>query len=266
MNKMRTRIAIVGSYTIDEIKLDDKVTESPGGSPVYSSLGVISAGGTPVVYSAKGKDFKFNVSALIEEGDIQTVEKSLRFKIEINSSGRRLILQHSIGKMTINWSKIKNNNGVIVSPVCNEVDPNGFIDVDIPIALDVQGFIRNCVEDQEISYTRLNLPRRKYTVIHSNYDEMQYGNFTVKELLNLGAQEVIISYGDKGFSLFYGDSERRYFTRQPGNVNVGNGDYLLAAYFTLRLRGYTEVEAGEEALELTENFSNFGPKLMLPPT
>lgn len=263
---MKTRIGVIGAYTIDEVKdlINNRLYIRAGGAPIYSSLGIYVAGGEPYVFTAKGKDFEFNRPAYISSEVVQLIDKNLRFEILLSDKGRTLILKKKINRIIIPYEQINVLNGVIVNPVCREVDLNQLNEIIVPIALDLQGFIRNCEEEKEIVYQRTSIiPNQKYSVFHANYEELMGSMLTVDELFKAGFKEIIISYGQEGFVIYTKRKVYEIKNNEIGSYEIGNGDFLLGYYFTLRLKGIEIEKAIEMAHAMSVKFAIYGLDLPL---
>ncbi len=260
----RIRVAVVGGFTVDEIVEGNKVEERLGGSALYTSLGIYRAGGTPEVFSVIGKDFKFNVPEFIVERKIEVREYSIRFRIVVQGNTRQLVLVKKVSPIRVNTEDLNDYDGVVINPVCREVCPN--LDVNKRIALDVQGLIRDCVENRPVTLTRTSLsPNKNFHVFHANDEELDSSGLSIDDLYSLGFNEVIISHGSKGFTLYFQGREKEFVPSVQGTVNVGNGDFLLGYYFTKRLMGLDPISASENALRASEDFSIYGLALLSLP-
>ncbi|TRN01562.1 hypothetical protein DJ527_05180 [Sulfolobus sp. F1] len=256
VRKSKIKVLIVGGLTIDEINGNNK----PGGSLIYSSLGVLRAGGVPSLYGLIGKDLDLKQLNFISD-----FEKY--FLIDDYTIKFRILLMPNINKSLVLLRKPKvqisnlgniNADGVIVNPVCKEVDLNN-LNTSLPVALDIQGLIRNCIENEYIKYeSDVKIPYNKnYMIIHLNYEEFTSSKLTLDSLFKTGFKEVIISDGYNGFVVYTNTGESHTFKPSKiGNNNVGNGDFLLGSYFTLRLSGLNISQATEIAGKLTEEFSS----------
>ncbi|BFH73222.1 hypothetical protein SJAV_11660 [Sulfurisphaera javensis] len=129
----------------------------------------------------------------------------------------------------------------------------------MPIALDIQGFIRNCEVNKEIEYVKANLsPISSYFVFHSNIEEFEKSELTINYLLGLGFKELLISYNEDGFELYTRNYKEFFKTSKIGNYKTGTGDTLIASYFYYRLIGYNPRDSALKAKEFVEWFSNYG--------
>jgi len=259
----RIRIAIIGGYTIDEIHENSIVYERPGGAPIFSSYGVFKAGGIPEVFSIKGKDFTFNIPDFIIEKFIQNVDYNIRFKIILNNDYRKIFLIRKNDEIHFDYGILNDYTGMIINPVCKEVPNN--IKINLPIALDLQGFIRNCNENEEIKLENANLyTNENYMVFHANDEELEKSGLNIEKLYTLGFKEILISHGSKGFTLYHDNKSTDYEPSIVGNYEIGNGDFLLGYYFTLRLLGNNIKESAEKSLLASEEFSMYGLNLRIP--
>ncbi len=258
----KIRLAIIGGYTIDEIHENNIIYERPGGAPIFSSYGVFKAGGVPEVFSIKGKDFTFDIPNFIIEKFIQHTDYNLRFKIILDNGSRKIFLIRKNGEIHIDYNTLANYNGIIINPVCKEVPTN--IETNLPIALDLQGFIRNCKENSEINLENVNLPSNNYyLVFHANDEELEKSGLTIEKLYTLGFKEILISHGSNGFTLYYNNKSADYESSIVGNYEIGNGDFLLGYYFTLRLLGNNIKESAERSLQASQEFSIYGLNLKI---
>ncbi|WP_418344679.1 carbohydrate kinase family protein [Saccharolobus solfataricus] len=250
----RSKILIVGGFTIDEIQ--GKIR--PGGPLIYSSLGVMRGGGIPKLYGLIGRDFDFEIDFISDlEKQLIYDEYTIRFKIDLTNEGRKLILL----KKPKNRIKVISDNtvdGILVNPVCKEVD-NMSIQSPIPIAVDIQGFVRNCIEYEEIRYEMgFRFPfNSNYMVMHGNREELESSKLELSDLFKVGFKEIIVSDGHNGFNVYTNMlAKYTYRPSKIGKNEIGTGDFLLGAYFALRLGGLEIIEAATIAGKLTEEFSN----------
>ncbi|AWS00587.1 hypothetical protein DFR87_06015 [Metallosphaera hakonensis JCM 8857 = DSM 7519] len=236
----------------------------PGGAPIYSGLGVTKAGGIAGGYVSIGEDFNFDLPDYISIIEKVIFKKTMRFLLEFKEGTRKLTLKHGHGPIPIVEQKLKGWNGVILNPVCGEIPPS--IDVSpLPVAVDIQGFVRNCVEGEEIVINRKFNYRvsSDLSIFHANTDEITASGVTVDELKDYGFNEIIISNGYNGFTLYTKEDGKTVYTPSVrGGNEVGNGDFLLASYFTLRLNGEDTITAARNSLKLAESFSILGQNVL----
>ena len=145
-------------------------------------------------------------------------------------------------------------SGIIINPVCNEIDlsflPN------IPIALDIQGFIRNCVIGEEIKYINAKLPRsNNYLAFHSNIEEFQSSELSIDLLFQIGFKELLVSYDEQGFELYTRNEKKFFKTESVGTYRTGTGDVLISSYFFYRLSGLDYEKSALKAKKVVEDFS-----------
>jgi sugar/nucleoside kinase (ribokinase family) len=250
----RSKILIISGFTIDEIQGKSK----PGGPLIYSALGVMRGGGIPKLYGIVGKDFNFELDFLSNvEKHLIIDEYTIRFNIELFNNNRKLtLLKKPLNKIKI--PKDDTVNGILINPVCKEIELNE-LNLNIPIALDIQGLIRDCVENKEIDYeSNLTLPKsNSYLVLHANIEEFRSSKLSLRQLFELGFKEVIISDGKNGFNIYTNNQE--IYTYRPNRIGkneIGTGDFLIGAYFSLRVSGFKINDASLIAGKLTEEFSN----------
>lgn len=248
-----TKILISGSFTIDIINGREQI----GGPPLYSGFAIAKLGGEPYVYSILGKDFNLKIPRFLKVYNIIEDENTVKFRHIFEGTRRKLILLSKPKK------KIKLNikedlfSGIVINPVCNEIDLS--LIPRIPIALDIQGFIRNCICEEEIKYVKAELPKsNNYLVFHSNIEELQNSDLSTNSLFQLGFKELLISYDEHGFELYTRDNKKFFKTENIGTYMTGTGDVLIATYFFYRLKGLDYEKAAIEAKKFVENFSISG--------
>ena len=251
--KSNKRIAIVGNFTLDLNGL-----ERLGGPPLYSGFAIYMLGGEIELTSSISKKDINRIPSFLPKKGVELTEKTTVFKIENVNGKRKLILKAKSNKKLIYEG---NADGIILNPVCGEIE---YVEYQKPIALDVQGFIRECSEGEEVGYKPLRLTRNtNYLVLHANYEEYMHSNVTVENLIELGFKEVIISYDEDGFEVYTSTGTRvKYKPSNIGEYKIGTGDVLLASYFIYRLNAYPVRESTELAGKFVEWFSTEGYRLL----
>ncbi|QIW23034.1 hypothetical protein EWF20_01915 [Sulfolobus sp. S-194] len=255
------KILIVGNFTIDLISEKEQI----GGPPLYSGFAIYKLGGEAYILSVLGKDFSHQIPNFLRIYKIIDDNNTVKFKHLFQNNSRKLILLSKTNNK-INFKSLVINNyfdGILINPVCNEVNLEN-INVNVPIAVDIQGFIRTCKINEEISYSSTSLPPNPlYTVFHSNIEELNSSGLSVEDLFKLGFKELLISYDEEGFEL-YTINNRKYFKpTQIGAYRTGTGDILLASYFYYRLNNLDPIGSAIKAKELVEWFSNLGYQELL---
>ncbi|GGT97077.1 hypothetical protein GCM10007116_13220 [Sulfodiicoccus acidiphilus] len=245
--RKKIRVLVVGNFTFDLI--DGK--RYPGGPPLYAGMGVVAAGGIPLLLGNYGPDYPLDILSFPHELIGERGPSTTTFGVSFVDGVRRMEVLSNAGSIS---EKVNvDADGVLVDPVCGEVREEFLRGVKAPLAVDVQGFVRPQCGLRPIP------PLGQ--VLHSNFEEYSTLKSTLQELSLAGNREVLLSFDSDGFILV-GDSRSRFVrTDMKGERTVGNGDFLLAAFFTLRLSGYDLWEAGEKAKWLVEAFSNSLPTL-----
>lgn len=264
---VRSRVAIVGAFTIDELVQGTEIVERPGGAPIYSGMGVASSGGEAGAYTAWGEDFSSPIPSYIILIKRHLFPRTIRFRIGFENGTRVLTLVAAHGAIDVDLGILRGWDGIILNPVCNEVPWRG-MEIDKPIGVDIQGFIRACEVGKPLRYSALKKVKisTPLTVFHSNVEELTLGGVSVEDLYEMGFREILVSDGRNGFTLYVkGGAKQKFVPSKVGNYEVGNGDYLLATYFTHRLNGLSELESAKEASLLTQEFSIVGPTLLPAP-
>jgi hypothetical protein len=242
--RKRSRILVVGNFTFDVI--DGK--RFPGGPPLYAGLGVVAAGGVPILWGKFGPDYPLQVLDFPHELIGLRGGNTTTFRVLFENGRRIMSVLENSGK--IGWPPSLDVDGVLVDPVCSEVDSNLLDGVNVPMAVDVQGFIRKICGTSPLPSQGM--------VLHANYDEFSSLDTNLQEL-SRGNREILLSFDSDGFLLISGSKTQFYRSDMRGERTVGNGDFLLASYFTLRVSGYGPWEAAQESKWLVESFSNSLP-------
>lgn len=245
------KILISGNFTIDILNGKEQL----GGPPLYSGYAIYKLGGEPYIYSIIGKDFNFEIPTFLKIFAIVEDENTTRFEHQLKGQQRNLILlSRPKGKIKLNL--VDNRfSGIIINPVCEEIDLSYI--PQIPIALDIQGFIRDCSEGEKIKYKKAVLPSsNSYLVFHSNIEEFESSGLTIEQLYNLGFKELLISYNEEGFELYTREGSRFLKTTNVGTYKTGTGDILLASYFFYRINGLDPSTSSLKSKKVVEDFSN----------
>jgi hypothetical protein len=245
-------IMVISSFTID--KYNGRFR--PGGPAIYSTLGVIRTNTSPLLIAGIGEDFKYRIKFMdnLEKKLIQG-KKTFLFEIETLVNGKRKVRVIERGP-SICSIEIENGNAII-NPVCQEISPllirkiNGFI------AVDIQGFSRVCEEGKEVSLRMPEFPpTEKYLVLHGNSDEIYSIYDSLNHIFKIGFREIILSFGKDGFEIITRDGTSfQYKPKIIGENEVGNGDFLLGSYFTLRMGQNSVVDSAKIAGMLSDYFS-----------
>ncbi|WP_149528623.1 hypothetical protein [Sulfuracidifex tepidarius] len=254
MRKSRTNnIVLMSSFTIDNYENNER----PGGPALFSTLGIIRGGGLPSLIVGRGSDFHFSLK-LIEDFIYKLIlgKNTFYFKIETLSDGKKKVKLLKSGPKI---NALPNDGiGVLLNPVCREIDGESIYRIEIPIAIDIQGFSRICKENMEVSLSEPEFPVSKsYLVLHGNSDEINSIYDNLHTIFKFGFREILISYGHDGFELLTSDNKSYYYNPTViGPNEIGNGDFLIGSYFALRLSRVEISDAVKKAGELSDKFSN----------
>ncbi len=250
---MMNNINIVSSFTVDKYER----YERPGGPALFSTVGIVESKANPKIVAGIGKDFKFKIKLLEKFGDTLILgDSTFTFQIHLLPDGRKNVKLLKRGPL-INSLKVS-GSGVLLNPVCREIDTSLIRVIDVPIAIDIQGFSRSCREGSEVSLATPELPMsRNYFVLHGNSDEIYSIYDNINALFRAGFREIIISYGREGFEVVTSEAKTFHYTPAViGNNEVGNGDFLIGSYFSLRISGVSIEEAVKRSGQLSDKFSN----------
>lgn len=253
MKSKMNSIVLMSSFTIDNYETHER----PGGPALFSTLGIIRSGADLSIIAGRGLDFRFSLRMIENFIDKLILgENTFYFKIETFGDGRkkvRLIKSGPRIEMSPNYGL-----GVLLNPVCREIDEKIISKIETPVALDIQGFSRICKENMEVSLSQPEFPISKnYLVLHGNSDEINSIYDNLNTIFKFGFRELLISYGHDGFELITNDNRSYYYKPTAiGSNEIGNGDFLIGSYFALRLNKTEIRDAVKKAGELSDKFSN----------
>ncbi|AAY80121.1 hypothetical protein [Sulfolobus acidocaldarius] len=258
--KKKKNIIMVGNFTIDVFNNDN---EKIGGSPIYSGFAVYMLGGIPHVVSSISNAYENILPPFLSKYKIFNSNNMTTFKLIYKENGKRDLLLVSMSERKLSIENHK-SDGLIINPVCNEIDVNILSNISFPSAVDIQGFVRICEENKYVILgNQFKLPyNRNYLVVHANYDELSKSMYTVSDLITTGFKEVLVSYDEDGFITFTRNSSYKFKPENIGPYKTGTGDVLLASYFMYRLNGIDPEKSTYLAGKFTEWFSNSGYRLL----
>lgn len=255
------KIAVIGSYTADY-----RNSEITLGGIFYSTYGIWKSGGKAYVITSLPSNFK--IQNPFSEDSIILGEGSLvKFKIILSNNKRKIYILNNPNKIVIDLKYFNYFDGILLNPMFNEILLKNVISIKCPIALDLQGIVRERNSESMVvnNFDKVveNLQATDYNlVVHGNNEELPSSK--VHELLyKFKFREVIRSHGENGLEFFTTHYSKYFNVENVGEYNVGNGDVLLASYFTYRLMGYDEISSILLARKLVEEFSIHGPPLIL---
>ena len=162
------RMLVAGFITIDSIKLPIRTVTSIGGPPCYCGLMCARFGLQVSALTKVGNDFPSDQTVWLSRNgitlrptDTSQTQKTTRFRIEANSSGRTLTLLNKCEDLSSSQLPETHFDASIVSPVAGEVSPEllkavaGRSDFTF---LDPQGFLRRFGPAGEVSFGPLKEP------------------------------------------------------------------------------------------------------------
>jgi len=262
--KIKTKIAIVGSFTVD---LLTNKGEQLGGPPLYSGFAIYMLGGQPIVYSMIEKRYEVFLPSFLSKYSLEYVDSIPTFELIYDQIGtRKLILRKKNSKnFDINAINCNDIDGIIINPVCKEL--NNLPKITKPIAIDIQGFVRLCEPDKEVRIIQQDISSlftksKNLAVLHANYQEIDGSKIDLHKLYDMGFNEILISYDEDGFVLHSKGLSVNYKPSKIGEYKVGTGDILLASYFILRLNGTPISKAVNVSGKFVEWFSSEGYRLL----
>ncbi|BCU70525.1 hypothetical protein [Stygiolobus caldivivus] len=261
--KAKSKVMIIGNFTLD-LGISEK--EQLGGPPLYSGFAIYMLGGVPLIYSSIEKSHYHLIPHFLQKTKLFYSNSIPTFELIYTNKGRVLILRKKPEKgIPINNIDYKDLDGVLVNPVCGEV--NEIPSVNKPLALDLQGFVRSCRENEqvEIKPTQFNIrvsSSYNLRILHANYEEIDSSKISIGKVLEMGFREVLVSYDEDGFIVYSKSEINKYRPSRIGDYKVGTGDVLISSYFLYRLNNFSISEATQMSGEFVEWFSNEGHHLL----
>ena len=238
------KIGIYSHCTIDTIIHGNNMYEVPGGPACYCSLTARKQKFDVNLSTKYGADFPL-IDSLLENKirieDKLSTSDTTRFKIILNDSDRKLFIQNKCEPLEF---LDENNNGIIISPVFDEITNELFKKIKNSsdfILLDPQGFLRHHNSENLIilKETKLDLdgvsaikvsPNELFALTGANDDA------ALLSLQKLGVENVIFT-NKQNISLLVKD--KVYSIRLP-NLELfdttGVGDIFCATFCCTMLR------------------------------
>jgi|TARA_B100000959_G_scaffold205614_1_gene215554 sugar/nucleoside kinase (ribokinase family) len=238
------KIGIYSHCTIDTIIHGDNMYEVPGGPACYCSLTARKQKFDVNLSTKYGPDFPLTDSLLenkIRIEDKLSTSDTTRFKIILNDSDRKLFIQNKCEPLEF---LDENNNGIIISPVFDEITNELFKKIKKSsdfILLDPQGFLRRHNSENLIilKETKLDLdgisaikvsPNELFALTGANDDA------ALLSLQKLGVENVIFT-NKQNISLLVKD---KIYSIQLPNLELfdttGVGDIFCATFCCTMLR------------------------------
>ena len=238
------KIGIYSHCTIDTIVYGNEMYEVPGGPACYCSLTARKQKFDVNLSTKYGADFpltEFLLKNNIGIEDKLSTSDTTRFKIILNDSDRKLFIQNKCEPLEF---LDENNNGIIISPVFDEITNELFKKIKNSsdfILLDPQGFLRHHNSENLIilKETKLDLdgvsaikvsPNELFALTGANDDA------ALLSLQKLGVENVIFT-NKQNISLLVKD--KVYSIRLP-NLELfdttGVGDIFCATFCCTMLR------------------------------
>ena len=117
------KICVLGHCAVDTIKIEDSKYEQIGGSACYCGLTARQFGFDVELQTKFGKDFpkQYLSDNKIKFINSESENDTTHFKIEINGSDRKLILENFCEDIIYESTKC---DGHLVSPIFNEISDN----------------------------------------------------------------------------------------------------------------------------------------------
>ena len=238
------KIGIYSHCTIDMIIHDDNMYEAPGGPACYCSLTARNQKFDVNLATKYGEDFtlrEFLQQNKINMENTLSTKNTTRFKIILNDSDRELFIQNRCDSLEF---IDQNNDGVIVSPVYDEISKELFEKIKQStdfVLLDPQGFLRNHDSKNKIFLKNTKIDLTGISAIKLSPDELVAltGSNDDASLLTLqksGIENIILT-NKRDISLLIKD--KIYSIRLPNMElfdTTGIGDIFCATFCCTMLR------------------------------
>ena len=237
------KFGIFSHCTIDEIQIEDKLYETPGGPACYCSLAAKNLGFDVELYTKYGPDYSFADSLRKKKINLQNPESAkntTRFRLEIINEDRILWIKNICER--IEYTKT-NCDGILISPVFDEISLDTLhrikSDADL-VGLDPQGYLRRSDDEGRVSFHRTDIELDGIDVLKSDpnevfqltgvqgFDGAKLLNKKVKHLLYTNKREVSLFYNSKRYSITLPNMDI-YDT-------VGVGDIFTSTYCCTMLK------------------------------
>ncbi len=260
-------VCVIGHVVWDRISCGDSVCEAqPGGVSWYASLAYRHLGlRTAVVTKVAPGDEHALLGQLRSQGIHvinRPVESSTTFRNHYDSGNADLRTQRMgpwAGRITLReMPRIRARMFHFGPLVQADIDPEIIAQCsaqDARIALDAQGLTRNVVDERVVAKASTNwrADLRHISVLQADTAEMRAltGSSSIAdgvgELLDLGIEEVIVTKGSRGSTVFCRDRSIEIDAVPPRRLvdATGCGDTHLATYMATRMMTEDLRECGE---------------------
>jgi sugar/nucleoside kinase (ribokinase family) len=243
----------IASHIVKDSIIDSEGTkiESLGGPACYGSVIAKTFKLDAYLFTKVGNDISNKLEFLkennifIKNDQIDEKNPTTRFQLFLNKNGsRKLLLLDKCSPIDISYQDIDNLDGIILSPVIDEIPRNIFQNLaktkkEKFIMLDPQGFLRNWnKETLLISYKeKLDLDFRGITAIKTDEEELSAltkGISSIEGMKLLKKKyclEFVISTGYN--SVLFLNKNILYslsFNKIPNQDNTGLGDILTSGF------------------------------------
>lgn len=170
---------LVGNPTYDTIIIDKNKRQSIGGSVIYNSLLMKNLGFPNRIIGKCGKKLKDTIQKYgINTSYVYESRQTTKFK-NIYHHGTRI--QYAIkGEKILSEdipSEALHSQGVLVTPVLDEIDLSLFLPHDIFIMVDISGFLRHVLKNNRVilkDKSKIAEKLRNYNVFKCNLEEARF--------------------------------------------------------------------------------------------
>ncbi|MGY5142335.1 MAG: PfkB family carbohydrate kinase [Nitrosopumilus sp.] len=169
------KICVLGHCAVDTIKIEDSKYEQIGGSACYCGLTARQFGFDVELQTKFGKDFpkQYLSDNKIKFINSESENDTTHFKIEINGSDRKLILENFCEDIIYESTKC---DGHLVSPIFNEISDNSLSKIKKDsnfLLIDPQGFLRRKDSQGNVFLDKTDLDLSNVNAIKVNPEESE---------------------------------------------------------------------------------------------
>ena len=252
---LKVNIGIIGHISIDNIIDNDYSFNSIGGPPCYSGLVSQLLGAKINIITKIGKDFPNSYFKWLNQNklnysnnDVVKNKKTTQFQINISKQNKQMKLINKCENIKLNQFQFKNLNGILISPIVNEIPINLNIKINSIseiTMLDPQGYIRKFNKNGLCNQKNIkiyDLPKTNIIKIseQESYSISKINNF--KLILKLLAKKYQIVLGTLENNNAYLLNENKIFFIRNPNYNklkdrIGLGDIFNGVFLTMFLKG-----------------------------
>ena len=273
---MRTNIGIIGHISIDRINDNNYKFNSIGGPPCYSGLVSQLLGAKINIITKIGKDFPNSYFKWLNQNklnysnnDIVKNQKTTQFQINISNQNKQIKLINKCEDIKLNQFQFKNLNGILISPIVNEIPINLNIKINSMseiTMLDPQGYLRKFDKNGlcNLKNIKINdLPKTNIIKIseQESYSISKINNFKLI-LKRLRKKYQIVLGTLENNNAYLLNKDKIFFIKIPNNNQlkdtIGLGDIFNGVFLTMFLKGEDILWSISMAIAIASSRKEYG--------